>query len=208
MKQNEIKRHVVLAAVDRSEARDAVIQAAQSLTRSGSEIHLVHVIPQMSRVVLLEDGANNERDRLEIADARNFLDETVSGARLRDASRLYAHLTAGEPARGILQLASDIQADVIAIGTHDYRGVRRMVLGSVSEQVTKRAQCPVLVVRPLSYAGTQPEIEAPCPNCLATQLSSMSESLWCEAHNHRRRHAHVYHARQATTFGDGSMFVK
>jgi nucleotide-binding universal stress UspA family protein len=208
MKQNRRVRHVILAAVDRSTARDAVIQAAASMATPRSEVHLVYVLADMTTRGLLEEATQNVKERREIEDARNFLDETVADARLHGVAALHGHLAAGSPAREILQTASDVQADAIVIGTNDYRGVRRLALGSVSEVVAKRAQCPVLVVRPKNYAEGVAEVEPACPDCLAVQASTNGASLWCEPHMHRRRHAHVYHAGQGAVYGEGSMFVK
>jgi nucleotide-binding universal stress UspA family protein len=208
MKENGRVRHVVLAAIDRSTARDAVIQAAASMATPRSEVHLVYVLADMTMRGLLEEPTHTVHEQREVEDARNFLNETVADARLRGVAALHGHLAAGNPAREILQTASDVQADAIVIGTNDYRGARRLALGSVSEAVAKRAQCPVLVVRPKNYVERTPEVEAACPDCLVVQAQTHGASLWCEPHKHRRRHAHVYHAGQAPVYGEGSMFVK
>lgn len=46
----------------------------------------------------------------------------------------------------IQRAAADWRADLIVMGTHGRRGVRRMVLGSVAERVLRCATCPVLLV--------------------------------------------------------------
>ena len=51
----------------------------------------------------------------------------------------------GDPAATILNVAAEIGADLIAMGTHGREGVRRVVLGSVCESVVRRAPCPVFV---------------------------------------------------------------
>ena len=43
--------------------------------------------------------------------------------------------------------ARDHAFDLIVIGTHGRTGVKRILLGSVAEEVTRHAPCPVLVVR-------------------------------------------------------------
>ena len=47
----------------------------------------------------------------------------------------------------ILQAARAVRADLIVIGTHGRRGLSRVLLGSVAEDVLRRAPCPVLAVR-------------------------------------------------------------
>jgi universal stress protein A len=53
----------------------------------------------------------------------------------------------GDARDAILEAAREIEADLIVMGTHGRRGVTRLFLGSVAEDVMRRAPCPVLVVR-------------------------------------------------------------
>jgi nucleotide-binding universal stress UspA family protein len=53
----------------------------------------------------------------------------------------------GEPIELIVGAARDWPADLIVIGSHGRGGLGRVLLGSVAEGVTRRAPCPVLVVR-------------------------------------------------------------
>jgi nucleotide-binding universal stress UspA family protein len=55
-------------------------------------------------------------------------------------------VTMGTPARSILDTADRIQASLIVMGTHGASGFERLVLGSVTEKVLRKARCPVLVV--------------------------------------------------------------
>lgn len=56
-------------------------------------------------------------------------------------------LTDGPAAGAILGRAATVGADLIAMTTHGRSGLERLVLGSVAEEVTRRAPCPVLLVR-------------------------------------------------------------
>ena len=47
----------------------------------------------------------------------------------------------------ILDYAKRQEADIIIMGSHGRRGLKRMILGSVAEHVIRRAPCPVLVVK-------------------------------------------------------------
>lgn len=53
----------------------------------------------------------------------------------------------GEARDAILDTVATVRPDLIVIGSHGRRGVSRLVLGSVAEDVVRRAPCPVLVVR-------------------------------------------------------------
>ncbi|MDG5819504.1 universal stress protein [Natronococcus sp. A-GB7] len=53
----------------------------------------------------------------------------------------------GSPPRGIVEFAEENDVDGIVLGSHGRSGVSRVLLGSVAEQVVRRAQVPVTVVR-------------------------------------------------------------
>lgn len=55
-------------------------------------------------------------------------------------------LRADDPATGILRAADDTRADLIVLGTHGRSGFERLLLGSVTEKVLRKAACPVLTV--------------------------------------------------------------
>lgn len=59
-----------------------------------------------------------------------------------------ADLREGKPASEIVQVAGELPADLVVMGTHGRGGFRRLVLGSVAETVLKTAPCPVLTVPP------------------------------------------------------------
>jgi nucleotide-binding universal stress UspA family protein len=54
----------------------------------------------------------------------------------------------GRPAREIVKAARQRRADLIVMGSHGLTGVRKLMLGSVTEEVLKTAAIPVLVVPP------------------------------------------------------------
>jgi nucleotide-binding universal stress UspA family protein len=59
----------------------------------------------------------------------------------------------GAAAESIVDAAQSEGADLIVVGSHGRGRLGRLILGSVSEEVTRRAPCPVLVVRPRAAAG-------------------------------------------------------
>lgn len=52
-----------------------------------------------------------------------------------------------ETRTGILDVAAEWQADLIVLGSHGRKGVRRFLLGSVAESVARNARCSALIVR-------------------------------------------------------------
>ena len=57
------------------------------------------------------------------------------------------HVIEGEPAVEILKMASSKSADIIVMGTHGHTGLTRLLVGSVAEDVMRKAPCPVLTIR-------------------------------------------------------------
>ena len=69
------------------------------------------------------------------------------GVNVKDAGVEYlSTYLVGDPPDEINSYARRVVADFIVVGTHGRTGIRRALLGSVAEQVVRRAHCPVLVV--------------------------------------------------------------
>jgi len=58
-----------------------------------------------------------------------------------------AHLRRGRKDQEIVRLAEEIGAGLIVLGSRGRGGVRRALMGSVSDSVVRHAHCPVMVVR-------------------------------------------------------------
>jgi universal stress protein A len=73
-------------------------------------------------------------------------DELVKLARERipAAVRYETLVVNGDPADTVLRTARDVDADLIVMGTHGRKGLSRLVLGSVAEQVVRESPTPVL----------------------------------------------------------------
>jgi universal stress protein A len=56
-------------------------------------------------------------------------------------------LLTGDTATEILRTAEQEHVDLIVMGTHGRTGMKRLVMGSVAEQVVRRAKCPVMTTR-------------------------------------------------------------
>ena len=59
-----------------------------------------------------------------------------------------AHRRIGRPDEEIIRVAEQIGADTIVVGSRGLGGIRRALMGSVSDSVVRHAHCPVLVARP------------------------------------------------------------
>jgi len=66
------------------------------------------------------------------------------------------YLKEGDPATEIVRLAKETKSDLIVMGTHGRTGFGRILMGSVAEQVVRKAPCPVVTVKtPLSETNAR-----------------------------------------------------
>lgn len=139
----------ILVATDFSEQADAAVAyAAELAARLDATLHFVHAIT-VPALGFQEMGIAYASVTIEslTRDAQNALDACVARHRER-VSIGTRRLEVGDPRDIIDSVAAAIRADLIVMGTHGRRGVRRFLLGSVAESVVRSAPCPVLTVPP------------------------------------------------------------
>ena len=186
--------YIILAALALDETGEYALREAARICqqRPSSELHLVHVVK--------EEGSSNanssELVSLEqrLADAPARIQRYVEQVWTDTPSKVLAHLRVGQPSRSILQTAVDINADIIVVGTHRRAGIKKLMLGSVAEQVLQHAHCPVLIALAKDYSGkvASDVIQPACPDCLKSRASSNGEHYWCERHSRQYAKPHVY----------------
>jgi nucleotide-binding universal stress UspA family protein len=149
----------VLLATDGSrEAELAARTAADLAQKTDSELHMVHVFgiapvgppvyPEATDLQSVEYEAEaEERQRISEQRAREVLEAEVEKARSAGGMVAQAHLLEGRVAPEIVALAEEIGAGLIVMGSRGRGGIRRALLGNVSESVVRHAHCPVFVVR-------------------------------------------------------------
>ncbi len=84
------------------------------------------------------------------------------------------------PGFGLAQVASDLNANLIVVGTHGRRGLARVLMGSVAEATLRHARCPVLVI-PQEEQAPEVKIDPPCPACLLARSAPGSQEIWCSS---------------------------
>jgi nucleotide-binding universal stress UspA family protein len=205
MPKDNANRTVVVAAIDRTPASDQALATATALAQGilGAELHFLHVVAPLPEAVMPAIAPSALLD-----EGRKLIDGITRFAAERFGGRVVGHLAVGDPAREILQLASDLAADVVVVGTHGKKAIERMIVGSVSLTVVKKARCPVVVARPKEYVYEDvPEILPPCPKCLDAQRASKGEKLWCDQHSARHAHANL-HYEMPKGYGGGAMLIR
>jgi nucleotide-binding universal stress UspA family protein len=198
----EHEPYVIVVGVDYSDTAKLALEHALTLAsqRAPAEVHVVHVLsvtasglasPAIEAVRAHLQSANEAADQLK-SYVTGVIDACVAQGATPPA-RVALHLRLEAPAQQVAQLAADLQADIVVVGTQGRQGISRLVLGSVAEGTVRLAPCPVLVMRAKSIPTPVPQIEPPCPRCLQTRNSSPRRELWCEQHRERHGQRHTYH---------------
>lgn len=137
----------ILVARDFSSVSDRALRQGLALAaRTHASLHVLHADVLHD----VEKPTDNHPAPAEGVDAlRQELkaEGSVSGADLESVSVVEAVRRDVAPAPAILNYAEEEDIDLIALGTHGRRGPSRIVLGSVAEEVVRRAPQPVLTVR-------------------------------------------------------------
>ena len=197
------KPFIAVVGFDFSEPSELAFDECLELVsrRPSSEVHVVYVVPAVSinpspLAPGLPSTANGDALDEAAVKLRRAVDERIARygqTHQQFACRVVSHLRVDQTAAAIAQLAADVEADILVVGTHSRRGVARLLLGSVAQSVLSLAPCPVLVVRPKRVEAQGPAIEPPCPRCVETRRASQGAEFWCEQHRERHGRRHTYH---------------
>ncbi len=138
----------IVIAVDFSEhAHKALDMGADLAKQFGAAVHLVHAF-ELPMPILTP---------YEVALPDNFMGDARNAGRreldtlekkLKDAGLdVTSHLRDGPPDMAIDEVAKEVGADLIVMGTRGNTGLKHIVLGSVAERTLRHSPCPVLAVK-------------------------------------------------------------
>lgn len=171
-----IALHRILVPTDFSEASAAAVTYGAAFARAfGAELHLLHVAVPHELDVMVErqrvievflDDAASESDAVDPTDAarhaaRDLLSPMLGEQEQRDLNVQYILRAAGVggPYFEIVSYASELDIDLIVMGTHGRGPVAHALVGSVAERVVRKAPCPVLTVHHPEHEFVLPENE-------------------------------------------------
>lgn len=136
----------IVVGVDFSDSSAGALYHAMTLAeRLEAVLHLVHVTPPQANLAVPTDiGFNMPAEFEDAQRCRARLEHlrVMLGAK----TPVELHLRMGEPVRGLLDVIEELRPDMVVIGSHGRSAVMRMLLGSVSAQMTRLCPVPVLIV--------------------------------------------------------------
>ncbi len=141
----------ILLATDGSEEAARATEAATELSKeTGSEVHLVYVLPTPAQLIGHHLYSDEIRESLiggAERDAETFLKEQAEKVSSDGGKVAETHLRSGDPDKEILRAAEALDVGLIVIGSRGLGAISRALMGSVSDSVVRHAHCPVFVVR-------------------------------------------------------------
>jgi nucleotide-binding universal stress UspA family protein len=136
---SRLPERILLATDGSGDARLAARAAADLSGRAGAELHVLHAWQAVPHPVI-------DLDSYETA-ARRLLQQEGESIARAGAEVAGAHLVMAPPVDAILDLAEEVEAGLIVVGSRGRGPLGRLILGSVSEGVMHHATRPVLVLR-------------------------------------------------------------
>ena len=139
---------ILLATDGSEEAQLASTTAADLAEKTNSELHVLTVGPDYPLYELpehpaeFEDVLRENRRR-----AKEVLEQQAKRIEESGVSVKETHLLEGRADEEIVEVAEQIGAGLIVMGSRGHGRLRRTLLGSVSDAVVRHAHCPVTVVR-------------------------------------------------------------
>ena len=110
---------------------------------------IMMAVPGMGSPRLEGSPVATELERLRTETAASFREAMKAGIAVD------VLVDEGQPTGRILERAASLSADLIVMGTHGTSGFEHLVLGSVTEKVLRKAECPVFTVPPRAHATSR-----------------------------------------------------
>ena len=147
--------HNVVTPVDFSDNSRLIAESAAYLAgKFGASMHLVFVVqnfedysgffvPQMTLPNLEGELAESAETKM-----ASFCAEMKTFSEAAGVKNLDYKVLMGDVSEKIVEYASDMDADLIVMGTHGYKGLEKIMFGSVAAKVVRGASCPVTTINP------------------------------------------------------------
>ena len=150
----------VIVGYDFSHSAHPALQRGVAIA-SRAPSHVLHVISVIDpRATIPSIPSYDGVDYMYAARVQEVLavhiQQELELANVQSRVHFFVHARIGEkPATEILELAREVGADLIIVGSHGLTGVERFLVGSTSERIVREAGCSVEIARPKKYADVE-----------------------------------------------------
>jgi nucleotide-binding universal stress UspA family protein len=188
-------KFAVVVGLDFTDADGPAFDLAVRLLPSvpGTELHLLHVFSEAPSAERSKDLADH---------LRLYVDEKAAILEGLRGITVGVHLRGGKVVREILQLATDVDAKLIVVGSHKGPHIKDWIAGSTVERLVSSGTFPVIAAAAKAKEPEkhEPAIEPPCPQCVQTRIASGGKQWWCERHTHAASLGHTYSYQREIPF--------
>jgi nucleotide-binding universal stress UspA family protein len=151
----------IVVPIDFSESSATAVATGLELVSDAAHVHVLHAVlptsnfsPEGEWAPLRQGEVVGTVSRTELADyvERHHFDGVTQAIEF------------GDPATTVAAYAKEHRADLIVLTSHGYHGIKRMIMGSVAEQIIRHCECAVLVLhRSDSLSQPDPGTTTPLP---------------------------------------------
>jgi nucleotide-binding universal stress UspA family protein len=149
--------NIVVAYDDSECSKAALLESSRWIKRHGGKAVLVHSVFFNSEEFVIDPGLSEKR--LELGRKVCYQMQEKVSAEFGFKGELETLICEGEPHDVLVNVANARHADLIAIGTHGRKGLKKLFLGSVTQRVIVNSPCDILTVK------------YPCENCTGKYAS-------------------------------------
>jgi len=133
----------VVVPTDLSESSAAAVSAALELVSQPADVHVLHVVLPSSNFSPEGEWAPLGEGEVVGSASRQRLADYLQQHHVEGVTQVVQF---GDPGTAVADYAQKQNADLIVIPSHGYHGIKRMLLGSVAEQLIRHCDCAVLVL--------------------------------------------------------------
>ena len=145
----------VVVPIDFSENSRTIAESAAFIAgKFGAAVHLIFIVhnfedysgflmPQMAIPTLEHDLMAGAEQKM-----ADFVKEITPHCQECGVSSVEWRVVNGDIGEEIVDFAGEINCDMIIMGTHGYKGLEKIVFGSIADKVVRSASCPVLTINP------------------------------------------------------------
>ncbi len=138
-----LPKKTVVVPVDFSTASADTLKTGLTLVAKPEDLHVIYVTTPPIAFNYAEGWALDD-PATRMKAAHDHLAEFLED---KNTTGVKAVIREGDPGLMIVDYAEEVHADLIVMPSHGYHGVKRLLLGSVTERVLRHANCPILVLR-------------------------------------------------------------
>ena len=140
---NWLPRQTAVVPIDFSDDSFAALRTARELVEDPSRLHVIHVLPHLEPAdpgVIWQTIDDKSRTEHAEQALRSELDR-------REFEVGQIAIRFGDPGHEIARYAEELSAGLVVVSSHGRSGLKRLLIGSVTDRVVRLAHCSVLVLR-------------------------------------------------------------